>query len=262
MPKEAYIAIIITIPFLGTTLGALMVYFLKKELNPRLKKALMGFAGGVMVSASFFSLLLPSLELSGGLGNFSFVPSLVGFAVGIGLMFLIDSLLPHLHPGEQNPEGLHSKASRTTMMVTAVTIHNFPEGLAVGVGLLGALLGSEVMTLTSALTLSLGIALQNFPEGAIVSMPLASEGHSKNKSFLLGTLSGVVEPLGALLALALSSVVEPALPYLLSFAAGAMVYVVVEELIPEASEGEHSNLPTLGFAFGFALMMVLDVALG
>lgn len=266
MNEYAYVAIILLIPFVGTTLGAAMVFFLKKEMPPLLNKALLGFASGVMVAASIWSLIVPSIEESSSLGTWSFVPALVGVLLGFAFLLLIDTLTPHLHLHSDKPEGLPSRASRTSMMLTAVTIHNVPEGMAVGVVVASALAsigtGSLDAVMLPALTLAIGMAIQNFPEGAIVSMPLRAEGNGKFKSFLLGSVSGAVEPLAGLLAVGFLAIVVPALPYLLSFAAGAMLYVVIEELIPEAMEGKHTNVATIGFAVGFILMMILDVALG
>ena len=251
------------IPFLGTTLGAACVFFMKKTLGNLVQRALAGFAAGVMVAASIWSLLIPAIEQSEGMGKLSFLPAFIGFWVGVLFLLLLDHLIPHLHVGSNQAEGPKSRLGRTTMMVLAVTLHNIPEGMAVGVVFAGMLSGSTGITAAGAFSLAIGIAIQNFPEGAIISMPLKSEGQmSRKKAFLYGTLSGAVEPVGAALTIALASVIDPFLPYLLSFAAGAMLYVVVEELIPEASEGEHSNLGTVGFAVGFVLMMVLDVALG
>lgn len=250
------------IPFLGTSLGAACVFFLKKPIGGNIQRIFTGFAAGVMVAASVWSLLIPSFDLCADMGKLSFLPALVGFLVGVFALLLIDSLVPHLHVGADAPEGHKSNLNRTAMLMLAVTIHNFPEGAACGAILAGALSGESSVTIAGALTLALGIAIQNFPEGAIISLPLRSEGNSRMKSFALGVLSGAVEPIGALLAIALAGTVTPILPYLLSFAAGAMIYVVVEELIPEASEGEHSNIGTIAFAIGFALMMALDVALG
>ncbi|MCR4842339.1 MAG: ZIP family metal transporter [Eubacterium sp.] len=253
------------IPFLGTCLGSGCVFLMKGQMNERIQKILLGFASGVMVSASVFSLLIPAMENASSMGKLSFFPAAVGTAAGMLFLLLLDSLIPHLHMDTDKPEGLHSassRLSRTMMLCLAVTLHNIPEGMAPGVVFAGALSGTGGVTLASALALSLGIAIQNFPEGAIISMPLASEGKSKTRAFLLGTLSGAVEPIAALLTIALTGLVSTALPYLLSFAAGAMLYVVVEELIPEASIGNHSNHGTMGFGFGFILMMVLDVALG
>lgn len=252
----------ILIPFLGTTLGAACVFFLKDTLKPGVQKVLLGFASGVMVAASVWSLLIPAIDMSDGLGKLSFIPAVVGFLLGIIFLLGMDKLVPHLHIGEDKPEGMKSQLKRTTMLVLAVTLHNIPEGMAVGVVFAGILSNNQEITMAGAFALSIGIAIQNFPEGAIISLPLKSEGVGKGRAFLYGTLSGIVEPIGALLTILLASYIQPVLPYLLAFAAGAMIYVVVEELIPEASEGEHSNVSTIGFAIGFALMMVLDVALG
>ena len=247
----------IMIPFLGTTLGAACVFFMKKSLGDLVQRALAGFAAGVMVAASIWSLLIPAIEQSEGMGKLSFLPAFIGFWVGVLFLLLLDRLIPHLHVGSEQAEGPKSKLGRTTMMVLAVTLHNIPEGMAVGVVYAGFLSGNTQITAASALALSLGIAIQNFPEGAIISMPLRAEGERKGRAFL-----GVVEPIGAVLTLLAAQLVIPALPYLLSFAAGAMLYVVVEELIPEMSQGRHSNLGTVFFAVGFSVMMVLDVALG
>ncbi len=257
-------AVGLLIPFLGTTLGASLVFFLKRSLPPRLEKLLLGFASGVMIAASIFSLLLPSLEASVDYGNWQFLPAVVGFLLGMGFLFLIDSLLPHLHLKEKDPEGLHPKKSwgKDTMLFLAVTIHNIPEGLAVGVAFASFLTAGSEASFIPALVLAIGMAVQNVPEGLIVSLPLREEGKSRTKAFLYGGFSGIVEPIFGLLAVLLAELVVPALPYLLSFAAGAMIYVVVEELIPEAQNGKHSNMGVLGVAIGFALMMVLDVALG
>ena len=252
----------IMIPFLGTTLGAACVFFMKKSLGDLVQRSLAGFAAGVMVAASIWSLLIPAIEQSEGMGKLSFLPAFIGFWSGVLFLLLLDRLIPHLHVGSEQAEGPKSKLGRTTMMVLAVTLHNIPEGMAVGVVYAGFLSGNTQITAASALALSLGIAIQNFPEGAIISMPLRAEGESKGKAFLGGVLSGVVEPVEAVLTLLAAQLVIPALPYLLSFAAGAMLYVVVEELIPEMSQGRHSNLGTVFFAVGFSVMMVLDVALG
>ena len=252
----------ILIPFLGTSLGAASVFFLKQSLGDHVQRALTGFAAGVMVAASIWSLLIPAMEQSASLGRLSFFPAAAGFWIGILFLLLLDHIIPHLHRNSEMAEGPHSKLQRTTMMVLAVTLHNIPEGMAVGVVYAGYLSGTAQITAASALALSLGIAIQNFPEGAIISMPLRAEGMSKSRSFWGGVLSGIVEPIGAVLTILAASVIVPALPYLLSFAAGAMMYVVVEELIPEMSQGEHSNIGTVFFAVGFSLMMVLDVALG
>ena len=252
----------ILIPFLGTSLGAACVFFMKHDMSERLSRILTRFAAGVMVAASIWSLLSPAMEQSAALGRLAFLPAVIGFWLGVGFLLLLDVLVPHLHQGADTPEGPKSGFSRTTMLVLAVTLHNIPEGMAVGVVYAGYLTGSAQITAMGALALSLGIAIQNFPEGAIISMPLKAEGMSKGKAFLMGTLSGAVEPLGALFTIWAAGLVVPALPYLLSFAAGAMLYVVIEELIPEMSQGEHSNVGTICFALGFTLMMALDVALG
>ena len=252
----------IMIPFLGTTLGAACVFFMKKSLGDLVQRSLAGFAAGVMVAASIWSLLIPAIEQSEDMGKLSFLPAFIGFWSGVLFLLLLDRLIPHLHVGSEQAEGPKSKLGRTTMMVLAVTLHNIPEGMAVGVVYAGFLSGNTQITAASALALSLGIAIQNFPEGAIISMPLRAEGERTDRTFLGGVLSGVVEPIGAVLTLLAAQLVIPALPYLLSFAAGAMLYVVVEELIPEMSQGRHSNLGTVFFAVGFSVMMVLDVALG
>ena len=252
----------ILIPFIGTALGSACVFFMKKSLGDSVQRALAGFAAGVMVAASIWSLLIPAIEQSEDMGKLSFLPAFIGFWVGVLFLLLLDRLIPHLHIGSDKAEGLKSKLGRTTMMVLAVTLHNIPEGMAVGVMYAGFLAGNSQITAASALALSLGIAIQNFPEGAIISMPLKAEGESKGKAFLDGVLSGVVEPVGAVLTLLAARLVIPALPYFLSFAAGAMLYVVVEELIPEMSQGRHSNIGTIFFAVGFSIMMTLDVALG
>ena len=252
----------ILIPFLGTTLGAGCVFFMKKSLGDLVRRSLAGFAAGVMVAASIWSLLIPAIEQSENMGRLSFLPAFIGFWVGVLFLLVLDHLIPHLHVGSNQTEGPKTKLGRTTMMVLAVTLHNIPEGMAVGVMYAGFVAGSPQITAASALALSIGIAIQNFPEGAIISMPLKAEGESKGRAFLGGVLSGIVEPIGAVLTILAASLVIPALPYLLSFAAGAMLYVVVEELIPEMSQGRHSNLGTVFFAAGFSVMMVLDVALG
>ena len=252
----------ILIPFLGTSFGAACVFFMRQALNEQIRRALTGFAAGVMVAASVWSLLIPAIEQSAGLGTLAFLPAAVGFWLGILFLLLLDRLIPHLHLGSDQAEGPKSQLQRTTMMILAVTLHNIPEGMAVGVVYAGYRSGTSQITAAGALALSLGIAIQNFPEGAIISMPLRAEGMKKGRAFLGGVLSGVVEPIGAVLTVLAASLVVPALPYLLSFAAGAMLYVVVEELIPEMSEGKHSNIGTVFFAVGFSLMMVLDVALG
>ena len=250
------------IPLLGTMLGSAFVFFMKKDMSPRLQKSLLGFASGVMVAASVWSLLIPSMEMVEESGRWSVVPAAIGFLLGMGFLLMIDELTPHLHIGTDKPEGPRSKLSRTAMLALAVTIHNLPEGMAVGVVFAGAENGAAGLSLASALAVSIGIAIQNVPEGAIISMPMRAAGNSKWKSFVIGSLSGAVEPLGGLAVVLLASLMTPVLPYMLAFAAGAMFYVVVEELIPEASEGEHSTLSTIGFAIGFVLRMVLDVVLG
>ena len=252
----------ILIPFLGTAMGAACVFFMKKSLGDLVRRSLAGFAAGVMVAASIWSLLIPAIEQSNDLGKLSFLPAFTGFWFGILFLLVLDHLIPHLHVGSEQAEGPKTKLGRTTMMVLAVTLHNIPEGMAVGVMYAGFLAGNAQITAASALALSLGIAIQNFPEGAIISMPLRAEGESKGRAFWGGVLSGVVEPIGAVVTILAAQLVIPALPYLLSFAAGAMLYVVVEELIPEMSQGKHSNLGTVFFAAGFSVMMVLDVALG
>ena len=252
----------ILIPFLGTSLGAGCVFFLKKSLSDGIQRALTGFAAGVMVAASVWRLLIPAMEQAADLGRLAFFPAAVGFWLGILFLLLLDHLIPHLHQNSLQAEGPKSQLQRTTMMVLAVTLHNIPEGMAVGVVYAGYLAGTAQITAAGALALSLGIAIQNFPEGAIISMPLRAEGMPKRRAFWDGVLSGIVEPIGAVLTILAAGIVVPALPYLLSFAAGAMLYVVVEELIPEMSQGQHSNVGTVFFAVGFSVMMVLDVALG
>ena len=252
----------ILIPFLGTALGAACVFLMKKSLGDTVQRALTGFAAGVMVAASVWSLLIPAIEQSADRGKFSFFPAFIGFWIGVLFLLALDHLIPHLHAGSDQAEGPKTKLGRTTMMVLAVTLHNIPEGMAVGVMYAGFLAGNAQITAAGALALSLGIAIQNFPEGAIVSLPLRAEGESKTKAFFGGVLSGIVEPIGAVLTIVAAQLIVPALPYLLSFAAGAMLYVVVEELIPEMSQGRHSNIGTVFFAAGFSVMMVLDVALG
>ena len=253
---------ILLIPFAGTVLGAALVFFMRKELPDRVNKSLLGFASGVMVAASVWSLLIPSMEMGASSGKWSVLPAAVGFLLGIGFLLLIDEITPHLHVGTDEPEGPRSRLSRTAMLALAVTIHNLPEGMAVGVVAAGALQGDIGITAAGAMATALGIAIQNVPEGAIVAMPMRAAGNSRTRAFLIGSLSGAVEPIGAVAVILLASLLTPALPFLLAFAAGAMMYVVVEELIPEASSGHHSNLSTLGFALGFVLMMVMDVALG
>ncbi len=250
------------IPFLGTVLGSACVFCMKKELSRGVQRALTGFAGGVMVAASIWSLLIPAVQKSAGMGRWAFLPAVIGFWLGVLFLLLLDHVIPHLHRSIGQAEGPKSRLKRTTMMVLAVTLHNIPEGMAVGVVYAGLIGGSGEITLGGALALAIGIAIQNFPEGAIISMPLHAEGKSKLHAFTDGALSGAVEPVGALLTVLFASLFVPAMPYLLSFAAGAMLYVVVEELIPEMSAGEHSNIGVVLFALGFTLMMALDVALG
>ncbi len=252
----------ILIPFAGTALGSACVLFMKNELGDKVQRALTGFASGVMVAASIWSLIIPAMEQSEGLGSLSFLPACVGFWLGILFLLLLDSIIPHLHMNAQKAEGPKADFKKTTMMVLAVTLHNIPEGMAVGVVYAGFISGNTTITAGGALALALGIAIQNFPEGAIISMPLRAEGRSKSKAFMDGVLSGAVEPIGAVLTIIAAGLIIPAMPYLLSFAAGAMMYVVVEELIPEMSSGEHSNIGVIMFTVGFTLMMALDVALG
>ena len=252
----------IMIPFVGTALGSAMVFFMKKEMNKKLEKMLLGFASGVMIAASVWSLLIPAIEMAEQKGGISWMPTAVGFLLGMGFLLLLDTLTPHLHYTDEKPEGVPAQLKKTTMLVLAVTLHNIPEGMAVGVTFAGVLSENTMMTLTGAFALSVGIAIQNFPEGAIISMPLKSQGLSRKRAFFYGAMSGIVEPIAALITILLTGLVVPLLPYLLSFAAGAMIYVVVEELIPEAQAGEHSNISTVGVAVGFVLMMILDVALG
>ena len=260
MKTEALLGVLI--PFLGTALGAACVFFMKKSMSDNVQRILTGFAAGVMVAASVWSLLIPAMEQSEGMGRLAFVPAVVGFLFGIFFLLLLDHVIPHLHLGSEEAEGPKSKLQKTTMLVLAVTLHNIPEGMAVGVVYAGYLSGSTGMTVMGALVLAIGIAIQNFPEGAIISMPLRAEGMSKKRAFASGALSGIVEPVAALITILTAEFMIPILPYLLSFAAGAMLYVVVEELIPEMSEGKHSNLGTIFFAVGFCVMMILDVALG
>ena len=256
------ILIAITLPFLGTTFGALMVFFIKEELDERLEKTLLGFASGVMVAASVWSLLIPSMELTQHLEKLSFLPVVIGLFAGFGVLLLIDEIVPHLHFKTGEVEGVKSGLKRDTMLMLAMTIHNFPEGAAAGAMIAGVLNNDATMTMSSALILSLGIAIQNFPEGAVVALPLKTEGGSSLKAFIMGTLSGIVEPIAAIMMIFFAKYMHGLLPYMLSFAAGAMLYVVVEELIPESNGGKHSNIATIGFALGFAIMMVLDITLG
>lgn len=256
------VLICIALPLLGTLLGAATVFFLKGAMSDRLQKALLGFAAGVMIAASVWSLLIPAIEMEESSGGIAWLPAVVGFLLGIGFLLLLDTVIPHLHLNSDCPEGKPCGLGKSFMLVLAVTLHNIPEGMAVGVVLAGMIEGSTVVTAASALALALGIAIQNFPEGAVVSAPLVSSGLSRRRAFLYGAASGVVEPIGAITTILLTAFVTPILPYILSFAAGAMIYVVVEELIPESQSGTHSNIGTVGAALGFALMMLLDVALG
>lgn len=250
------------IPFAGTLIGSAFVFFMKKEMPVLLQKALLGFASGVMVAASVWSLLIPSMEMSAGEGICTVLPAAIGFIAGMGFLLAVDYLTPHLHIGDESPEGLKARISKTAMLALAVTIHNIPEGMAVGVVIAGSLQDGIGIAPAAAMATAIGIAIQNIPEGAIISMPMRAAGNSRLKSFLIGGLSGIVEPIGAVLVILLASLMTPILPYFLAFAAGAMLYVVVEELIPEASVGQHSNISTIGFAIGFVLMMFLDVVLG
>jgi ZIP family zinc transporter len=253
---------IVLLPFVGTVIGASMVLFAHRTVSSRLHNALLGFAAGVMVAASVWSLIIPSLELSEGLGKMSWGPAAVGIILGMLFLLMLDSLVPHQHPGTETREGLHSSLGKRQMLMLAVTLHNIPEGMAVGAVVAGALAGDMGITMASAMALALGMAIQNIPEGAIISLPLRADGMSRRKAFGWGALSGIVEPVSALTMIALYEYISPALPYLLSFAAGAMLYVVVEELIPETQQGKHSDIGTIAFAIGFIIMMVLDVALG
>ncbi|MBQ1458469.1 MAG: ZIP family metal transporter [Butyrivibrio sp.] len=252
----------VLVPFLGTSLGSAMVFFMKKELSEKLNHALEGFAAGVMVAASIWSLIIPAMEQSSSMGKLSFIPAVAGFWIGILFLLCLDELIPHLHMNSDEPEGMKANFKKTTMMVLAVTLHNIPEGMAVGVVYAGWLTGTSGITAAGALALALGIAIQNFPEGAIISMPLRSKGESRTRAFVSGVLSGLVEPIGTIITILLAGLIVPVLPYLLCFAAGAMMYVVIEELVPEMASGKHTNVSTVMFALGFTLMMTLDVALG
>ncbi len=252
----------ILIPFFGTALGAALVIFLKGEMKPWFRKTMLGFASGVMIAASVWSLLLPAIEKSEQLGVIPWLPPAAGFLMGMGFLLLLDSLIPHQHQGADQPEGLPSHARKNTMLMLAVTLHNIPEGMAVGVVFAGLAIGEPGITWAAALALSIGIALQNIPEGAIISLPLKSSGMSRLRALWFGTASGIVEPAAAIVTIYLTSIMVPILPYLLAFAAGSMIYVVVEELIPELQEGSHSNIGVIGVALGFTVMMILDVALG
>lgn len=250
------------IPFLGTTVGSAMVFLLKNNINKSVEKLLLGFAGGVMMAASVWSLLIPSMEMSEQQGKIAWFAPAIGFLLGIVFLLILDSIIPHIHLDKKKPEGVRTKLKNSTMLVLAVTLHNIPEGMAVGVIFAGALIGNTGITVAGAISLAIGIAIQNFPEGAIISMPLKSEGISKTRAFLYGTLSGIVEPISALITIVITESIVPILPYILAFSAGAMVYVVIEELIPESQLGEHSNIGTVGVALGFVIMMILDTALG
>lgn len=252
----------IMIPFIGTTLGSFMVVFMRDTFNKKLEKFLLGFASGVMIAASVWSLIMPSVEMAKEQGTIEWLPAASGFLIGVFFLLLLDRIIPHLHPTESVPEGPDSNLSKNTMLFLAVTLHNIPEGMAVGVVFAGVIANSSLITLSGAMVLSIGIAIQNFPEGAIISMPFKSAGMGKKKAFLLGFLSGVVEPIAAIITLALTGLITWILPYLLAFAAGAMIYVVVEELVPEGQDGKHSDYSTIGVAIGFVVMMVLDIALG
>ncbi len=249
------------IPFIGTTAGAACVFFVRNELKPGIQKTLLGFAAGVMVAASVWSLLIPAMEMSEPMGKLSFIPAAVGFLLGIGFLLLLDQVIPHLHVGSDECEGPACSLKKSTMLILAVTIHNIPEGISSGAVFAGFLTGNTDVTIAGAFALAIGIAIQNLPEGFIVSLPVREERGSK-KAFFSGTLSGIVEPIAGGITLLFAAYITPVLPYLLAFAAGAMIYVVVEELVPESAEGEHSNIGTIGFAAGFVLMMILDVALG
>ncbi|MCR5027683.1 MAG: ZIP family metal transporter [Fibrobacter sp.] len=255
-------AIGLLIPFLGTSLGAALVFFLRDKIKPSVEKMLSGFAGGVMIAASIWSLLIPAINQSESMGKLSFIPAVVGFWAGILFLLLLDHLIPHLHNHAKHPEGPHAHLKRSTMLLFAVTLHNIPEGMAVGVVYGGILAGNSTITWAGALALSIGIAIQNIPEGAIISMPLKASGFKRSKAFFYGVLSGIVEPIAGALTFFASAMITPAMPYMLSFAAGAMIYVVIEELVPDTASGDHSDIGTLFFAFGFSVMMILDVALG
>lgn len=256
------VALGLLIPFAGTALGAAMVFLLRKQIHPGVQKLLLGFASGVMIAASIWSLILPSVELAGEQGVIEWLPAAIGFTAGMGALLLLDTLIPHQHLDAEQPEGRKSGLGRSKLLVLSVTLHNIPEGMAVGAVFAGMIAAGAEITTVAAFSLSIGIALQNFPEGAVISMPLLAEGNGKAKSFGYGMLSGVVEPLAALITVLFSQIILPALPYLLSFAAGAMIYVVVEELIPESQSGSHSNIATVGVLLGFVLMMIMDMALG
>ncbi len=256
------LALGLLIPYDGTTFGSAMVFCMRREMNGKLEKMLLGFASGVMIAASVWSLLIPAIDMAAEQSRIAWVPAMVGFLGGMTFLLALDSVIPHLHLESTRPEGVEANLKKTTMLVLAVTLHNIPEGMSVGVTFAGALLGNTGITMAGAFALAAGIAIQNFPEGAIISMPLRGEGMSRLRAFVYGSLSGIVEPIAAAVTILLAGQIVPALPYLLAFAAGAMIYVVVEELIPESQTGEHSNIGTIGVAIGFVIMMVLDVALG
>lgn len=256
------IALGILIPFIGTTLGSAVVFFMGKKMNIRIEKLLLGFAAGVMIAASVWSLLIPAINMAEEQGRIAWIPAAAGFLGGMAFLFVLDSVIPHLHLESEKPEGIEADLKKTTMLVLAVTLHNIPEGMSVGVTFAGVLIGNTGITMAGAFALAVGIAIQNFPEGAIISMPLRSEGASKPRAFVCGALSGIVEPIGAFITILLAEQIVSILPFLLAFAAGAMIYVVVEELVPESQAGEHSNIGTVGVAVGFVIMMILDVALG
>ena len=253
---------LLSIPFAGTIVGAAIVLFVGDRFAERLQRTLLGFASGVMVAASVWSLLIPAMEVSATMGRLAWVPATVGFLLGVLFMLALDTFTPHIHADSNEPEGPSSKLGRSSMLVLAVTLHNIPEGMAVGVVAAGLLTGEVGMTFAGALALSVGLAIQNIPEGAIISLPLRSSGNSRGRAFAYGALSGIVEPISAVVTILCIEYLTGAFPYMLAFAAGAMIYVVVEELIPQSQHGRHSNAPTIAFAIGFALMMVLDVALG
>lgn len=261
MSTTVSILIAALLPLLGTTLGSAMVFFTKGEMPQKLQKALLGFASGVMIAASIWSLIMPGIDMAEAAGQIAWIPAAVGFLAGMGFLLLLDSVIPHMHLNSDCPEGKNCSLGKNTMLVFAVALHNLPEGMAVGVVLSGMLTGNTAITVTAAFALSLGIAIQNFPEGAIISMPLASSGMKRKKAFSYGFISGIVEPIGAIITILITGLIQPILPYILSFAAGAMIYVVVEELIPESQMGLHSNISTIGTALGFTLMMILDIAL-
>lgn len=263
MSEQHFIVLLgVLLPFLGTVLGSGCVFLFRDTIPSWMQKVMLGFAAGVMVAASVWSLLIPSMDMCEDMGKWAFLPAAIGMSIGMFFLWIIDHTLPHLHIGSDQPEGLPSGWSKHSMLLMAVTLHNIPEGMAVGIVLASAISGELTLSVVAALSMSIGIAIQNFPEGAVVSLPLRGEGVSRKKAFGLGVLSGVVEPIGAIIVILLAHYIAPIIPYLLAFSAGAMLYVVVEELIPESSQGHHSNLGTIGFSVGFILMMIFDVALG